>query len=169
MSAPFFSPNAPGKTMAHRPPLPAEPSPVSAAFWKQKPGSYNAICVFVKPFEKPRGCAKLTGLFFLPNLGDKQILFLADIGIEKVCKRSDLIEKASTAGAMRVFQRRECKRDFSAILSPFPPPKPRGRGFTHGTIARMTGRVAQEVPYVLRDEQPHGLPCGVIHQAVQGR
>ena len=32
----------------------------------------------------------------------------------------------------------------------------------------MNGRLSQEVWYVLRDKQPHGLPCGFIHQTIKG-
>ena len=38
--------------------------------------------------------------FFMPKFWDKQILFLANIGIEKVCERSDLIEKTNDTGAI---------------------------------------------------------------------
>jgi len=104
----------------------------------------------------------------MPKFWDKQILFLADIGIEKVCERSDLIEKTSGTGAIRVFQRRECERDFSAILSTFPYPEPCGRSSKRGTIAMMNGSLSQEVANVLRDKQSHGIPCGFIHQIIEG-
>jgi len=35
-------------------------------------------------------------------------------------------------------------------------------------IAMMNGRLFQEDFYVLRDKQPHGLPCSTIHQTIKG-
>lgn len=35
--------------------------------------------------------------------------------------------------------------------------------FITGIMSMMNGRLFQEVEYVLRNKQSHGLPCGIIH------
>ena len=35
-------------------------------------------------------------------------------------------------------------------------------------IDGMNGRLSQEVRVCIRDKQPYGLSCGIIHQTIKG-